>query len=594
MPETKKCQNCHNDFLIEDADFTFYKKIDVPPPTFCPECRLQRRLAFRNEKKLYKRQCSLTGKNIISIYDKTAPFPVYEVKEWFSDKWDPLSYGREYDFSKPFFQQYKEFIETVPHMSLMVDYPTLVNSEYTNYVGHLKNCYLITEADFDENCAYASVIKHSRDSFDVLMGHYLEQCYECINCRKCSKTYFSEDCEDCIDVQFSKNLAGCSYCVGCVNLRKRQYHIFNRPYTKDEYFVKLKELNLNSHSGVAAVKSQLYQQWQGFPHKFMHERHNVNVTGDYIYTSKNAFRCNEIVGVENGKFCNIISLPPVKDCYDYTEWGNGAERLYECLTVGEEAGNVRFSILVWPSVHDVEYSYCCLKSSYLFGCFGIRSKQYCIFNKQYSEAEFKNLREKIIQHMNGMPYTDARGCEYRYGEFFPIELSPFGYNETNAHQYFPLSRDEATASGYQWRDTTPPAYSVTRTASQLPDFITDCGDTILNETIGCEHNGQCEHQCTHAFRLIAPELGFLKQANIPLPRLCPNCRHGERIARRNPLRYWHRTCQCSGTQSENGAYKNSSPHFHGETRCPNEFETSYSPDRKEIIYCEKCYQEEVL
>jgi len=66
--EKKQCQNCQKDFVIEPDDFLFYEKIKVPPPTFCPECRLQRKMTFRNENNLHKRKCKLCNNNIISIY----------------------------------------------------------------------------------------------------------------------------------------------------------------------------------------------------------------------------------------------------------------------------------------------------------------------------------------------------------------------------------------------------------------------------------------------------------------------------------------------------------------------------------------------
>ena len=58
------CQNCKKDFVIEPEDFNFYEKIKVPPPTFCPECRLIRRFARRNEKALYHRVCEKCEKKI--------------------------------------------------------------------------------------------------------------------------------------------------------------------------------------------------------------------------------------------------------------------------------------------------------------------------------------------------------------------------------------------------------------------------------------------------------------------------------------------------------------------------------------------------
>ena len=55
--QIKNCQNCKQDFVIESEDFSFYEKMKVPPPTFCPDCRLARRLIWRNERTFYKRIC---------------------------------------------------------------------------------------------------------------------------------------------------------------------------------------------------------------------------------------------------------------------------------------------------------------------------------------------------------------------------------------------------------------------------------------------------------------------------------------------------------------------------------------------------------
>ncbi|MBM3251119.1 MAG: hypothetical protein FJZ07_02705, partial [Candidatus Nealsonbacteria bacterium] len=61
--EIRTCQNCHSPFVIDVQDFDFYQKIKVPPPTWCPECRMVRRMMFRNERSLYKRKCDVTGKD---------------------------------------------------------------------------------------------------------------------------------------------------------------------------------------------------------------------------------------------------------------------------------------------------------------------------------------------------------------------------------------------------------------------------------------------------------------------------------------------------------------------------------------------------
>ena len=59
--ETITCQNYKNNFVIEPEDFNFYDKIKVPAPTWCPECGLIKRLAWRGERSFFKRKCDLCG-----------------------------------------------------------------------------------------------------------------------------------------------------------------------------------------------------------------------------------------------------------------------------------------------------------------------------------------------------------------------------------------------------------------------------------------------------------------------------------------------------------------------------------------------------
>ena len=51
----KNCKECKKQFEIDSNDKTFYKKVNVPEPKLCPQCRMQRRFAFRNEKELLGR-----------------------------------------------------------------------------------------------------------------------------------------------------------------------------------------------------------------------------------------------------------------------------------------------------------------------------------------------------------------------------------------------------------------------------------------------------------------------------------------------------------------------------------------------------------
>ncbi|MCX6721816.1 MAG: hypothetical protein NTY04_01300, partial [Candidatus Staskawiczbacteria bacterium] len=101
----QSCQNCKKEFVIEPEDFDFYEKIKVPVPTFCPECRMIRRLLWRHHLTVYKRPCRMCGTETFGIYHPSLDLNVYCPKCWWSDKWDARSYGVDVDFSKPFLTQ---------------------------------------------------------------------------------------------------------------------------------------------------------------------------------------------------------------------------------------------------------------------------------------------------------------------------------------------------------------------------------------------------------------------------------------------------------------------------------------------------------
>jgi hypothetical protein len=176
-----------------------------------------------------------------------------------------------------------------------------------------------------------------------------------------------------------------------------------------------------------------------------------------------------------------------------------------------------------------------------------------------------------MEHMNTMPYVDKKGRVYKYGEFFPTEISPFAYNETIAQEYYSKTKQEILDAGYRWREPDVKNHAITLKPQDLPDHIKNVTDDILNQVIACEHEGKCNHQCMGAFKIIASELEFYRKMNLALPRLCSNCRHYRRLAQRTPFKLWDRKCD----------------------KCGKEIKTSYSPDRPEIVYCESCYNQEV-
>ncbi len=576
--ETKNCQNCKKEFTIESEDFNFYEKIKVPPPTFCPECRLIRRFAIRNERALYKRKCDLCGEEKILIYPADSSYKVYCFSCFYSDKWDGETYGRDYDFSRSFFEQYNELFKNVPRLGT-IKQGFNTNSEYTNRVSDLKNCYLIFASNENENCYYGVSYWGSRDSMDCYNIHKSERCYECIDCYDSNGLKYSKECNSCIDSDFLSNCRNCQNCFGCTNLRNKSNCIFNKQYSKEEYQKKISEFKISDRGELEKIKKLVAEEFLKHIMPSLVEYHSVNSSGNWIENSKSvkmSFNCDR---VEDGKY--LFGVMDAKDVMDYTYWGLGSELIYEVCNLGRQCSSVFFSNESWDQLIRAEYCINCFSSSDLFGCVGLRKKQYCIFNKQYTKESFGELRTKIKEQMNSMPYIDSGGRTFRYGEYFPPDMMPFAYNETIAQEYFPKTKEEAVKEGYYWKEPEKKNYVPTILPDKLPKDIGSVDDNILNEVIACEHDGKCNQQCTTAFKIAKNELQFYKAHNIPLPVLCPNCRHYERLLLRQPIKLWHRSCMCDeGNHGHEGS-------------CQNEFETSYAPERPETVYCLDCYRKEV-
>jgi len=589
------CQNCKQAFIIEPDDFQFYEKINVPPPTFCFNCRVQRRMSFRNERVLHKRKCDFPGhtEELISIFSPDNPQRVYDHAAWWGDGWDALSYGKDIDWSKPFLSQIKDLWREVPDVALLNINP--VNSEYCSITEGNKNCYLVFGGDFNEDTLYSTYIFRSKLSADTYWVQKSELNYETIDCISCSRLLYSRYCEGCYDSAFLFNCKNSHDCIGCVNVSNGAYQIFNVQYTKEEYFQKLKELNLSSRKGVEELKEKFLKHALAYPRRFARLIYSVNSSGDNLENCKNCFYCFD--AFEGAEDCRrmFLSYSKASDCVDVDRVGLSTQTCYEGS--GVYPGNkVFFSRFIF-SGQNVQYSYNSHNVAYLFGCVGVRNKKYCILNKQYTKEEYEALVPKIIAHMSEMPYIDKKGRVYKYGEFFPSELSPFAYNETLAIEMMPLPQEEAEREGYTWRKLQDKSHVPTKRETDLPDLSKDIPDSIINEVIECAHwaetEGDCNEQCTKAFRVVPAELQFYRKMNIPLPSLCPSCRHFSRVKQRNPMKLYQRACLCNGEYSKNQIYKNTINHSHKDQPCPNEFETSYAPDRPEIVYCENCYQAEV-
>jgi hypothetical protein len=561
----KICSQCKTNFTILSGDKEFYNIMEVPEPTLCYTCRMQRRFANRNERYLYHRACDLTGKKIISSFSTDKPFPVYDIDSWWSDDWDPMDYGQDYDFNRPFFEQFFELRNKVPRLALQQQKP-MENSDYCNCASKNKNCYLLFSTNYCEDCYYGSWVNHSKDSVDNLVIENCELCYECIDCRDCFKLQYCQNCINCKDSYFLKNCNGCTNCFGCSNLINKQYCIFNEQKTKEEYEAFLKEVDTGSHQIIQKIKEKIDEQLEDRIVKEFEGTNLENCLGNYLKDCKNCHYAFEIQNCEDIRYS--ACLTDAKMCMDYSHWGGNAERIYESQACGYDLNNLRFCNLCWSGCSNLTYCDHIFSSQNCFGSVGLKKKQYCIFNKQYSKAEYKELVPQIIEHMkndeSGLAVNPTTGRRSgSWGEFFPINQSTYAYNETLAQEQYPLTKEEIEAKGWQYHEIEP-KNTYKGPNIELPDNIHHTGSEMTSQILKSKKSQT-------PYKIIPQEFNFYQRNNVPIPRFTPDERHFERLTKRNPRKLWERNCQ----------------------KCNTKIKTSYSPNKSEIVYCEQCYQNEV-
>ncbi|MBI5787126.1 MAG: hypothetical protein HY446_01075, partial [Candidatus Niyogibacteria bacterium] len=351
--ETRICQNCKSEFTIEPEDFEFYARVKVPPPTFCPECRMQRRFSWRNERTFHRVICAATGKPLISGFSSGSGFVVYDRDFWWSDKWDPLDFGGNYDFSSPFFAQFSQLMRRVPHPHVFN--ALTVNCEYAQHTGNFKNGYLVFASWEGEDVSYSARVHQGKDSMDALVVANCELCYECIASSNSYRVFFSQNTEDCSNSYFLYGCKGCSHCFGCVNLRNKSYYIFNQPHTKEEYEKKVMDFYLGSYAGVQRAKSKFDDIRLETIRRFANISNSQDVTGDNI---KHAYNCKECFDASNdvrdSKF--IQNTLQIKDSYDGYGVGGFAELLYEVFDTGVQGSRLCLGAIIYGGL-DVYYSY---------------------------------------------------------------------------------------------------------------------------------------------------------------------------------------------------------------------------------------------
>jgi len=333
-----------------------------------------------------------------------------------------------------------------------------------------------------------------------------------------------------------------------VGLRQKQFHILNSPVSKEEYFETLQSIQSGNQSVIEHIKNGVASLLKKIPHKSFHGDHNENCSGDYIWSSKNCRECYDVANAWDCAYCTWFVAG--KDCMDVYSWGD-QELCYEVCSGGDKHYGCAFTVKSF-GCKECFYTDLCMYSKNCFACVGLKNAQYCILNKQYTKSEYEALIPQIINLMQS--YGE-------WGELFPSKNSPWGYNESVAIQYHPLSKEEALAQNFSWNDYAPPIpQATTISPNVLLRPIEEIKDDLLKSAIACEETGR-------AFKIIPQELDFYISNKLPIPKKHHDVRHQNRLRQRNPRKLFNRFCE----------------------KCGENIQSTYEPTRPEVVYCEPCY-----
>jgi hypothetical protein len=529
MSEQKKCKQCGADFTVEDEDLEFYKKIsptlgekthEWSAPSLCPLCRGMRRAAWRNERKLYKRKSDKSGKEVISVYspDKT-DYKVFSNDEWWSDDWDAMDYGRDFDPGKSFFEQFGNLLKEVPRLSLFNS--NTQDCNFSNFIAECKNCYMSSVIYYgSENTHYSYLVYGSKDNVDISFCDKVEGCYELVDGTNCYDCRYSNRLENCRNCYFCQDLTGCSDCISCNNLRNKKFCIDNKQLTEEEYKERVNNIDLGSRKTIEEYLKKYDEMRKSAVVKCFNIVNCEDCQGDNLHNCKNVKKCFSSTRIENSRYC--FDQEQGKNIYDSE--GGEYEWALEVNHTGFGSNFIACSSVLYSNF--MYYCENCHNSRDCFGCVGLRQKQYCIFNKQYTKEEYEQKVGEIIEKMK---------ADGEWGEFFPLSFSPFGYNDTLAGVFFPLNRSEAEKIGANWQDDNyekvfdglfyQPKIISGYDPSKSPNAKDNIND-LMNSVMQCQITKRL-------YKILSKELHFYIKNQIPLPSKHPEQRQKERFEKFN-------------------------------------------------------------
>ena len=554
--EMKICKYSGEEFPVFQGDLDLIEKISpviswkkyiYDTPNISPKIRQIFRLAFRNERKLYN--IELNWKKYISTVHPDMRKNILKTEEFFDTDFSKINIEKITNFDSNF----TELLYKVPYIDRLVI--NAENSPYVNQELNPKNCHLISWWMDNQDSMYSTFLSNCEDMIDCYScGENSNNSYETYRVHNCNKFFFTWHAINSYNVYFSMRIVWCKNIIFWYDLNNQEYIYKDKQYSKEDWekiYVEFKE-KLKTNSGLKELKQEYIEFLKS---KNIHWQNNIfceNSFGSAISSSQNVFYGTQITNCEDVRYWNILIW--VKDSMDvesYWHW----EKLFNVASWTDNQNTCAATTHCWWS-NNTFYSLYCEWWNNNFGCFGLKNKEYHIFNKSYSKENWEKEVVKIIEEKQE---------KWIWWEFFDISLSPFPYNDSVAMEYFPPKKivfiennkilsSKDISENWVWtifvlepnkfiskaifdlgweqkinifyrtkeQEINIPEGMNIIFAKDIPDSLDEIDDSILEKAIICEVTKR-------PFRISKKELQFYKKHWISLPRIHYDIRHLNRL-----------------------------------------------------------------
>ncbi len=290
-----------------------------------------------------------------------------------------------------FFIQYKNLCSTFPKRPNTIIQSE--NSPYGDYIIGCKNVYWGFDSVNDcEDCFYISDAFEIKNCIDTSYTACSQWCHESTDAFQCYNGSYLNDCIQCTDCMYCSFSADCQNCFGSFFLKSKQYCFFNKQLTKDEYEEKVKTYLKKTPDEILKEVEEFGKQ---FPKQSSHQLDNENCEyGEYFYNNHHSYYLFD--STKNDDCAYLFDSHRNKNSFDQT-YSAENELCYDIVD-----SIASYQSFFCQDIVKSTQSYFSRDLINCHNCFGsccLKSKEYCILNKQYSPEEYQKITKDILSTM---------------------------------------------------------------------------------------------------------------------------------------------------------------------------------------------------